>query len=119
MKNYFFPTVIVLFVFFSLSSFSQTLIGTWSVKENNPGYNLHTGSGERMTTYSVKFPKPFEKTPEVFLSVTEFDGNYSTNTRYNVEVMSVNKEGFKIKIRTWYDTKIFSIAGFWLAKGED
>lgn len=118
MKNYFLPALMVLFVFFSLSSFSQTLIGTWTAKENIGSYNLHQGSGERMTTFSVKFPKPFEKSPEIFLSITQLDASSKTNVRYNVEVLHVDTNGFKIKIRTWADTQIFSISGFWLAKLE-
>ena len=116
MRNDKIKSILFLVIIFSITSFAQTYMGTWSVKENQPGYNLHTGSGERMTTYSVKFPKPFDKTPKIFLSVTQFDAFHNNNIRYNVEVMSVNTEGFKIKIRTWYDSKIYSISGFWLAK---
>lgn len=110
-------SLIILFVFWAGSiSFSQTYIGTWAAKENIGSYNLHQGSGERMTTFSVKFPQPFEKTPEILLSVTQVDASSKTNVRYNVEVMHVDTDGFKIKIRTWADTQLYSISGFWLAK---
>jgi hypothetical protein len=116
MKNYFIPAVILFLSIFTYNSFSQTYIGTWAAKENIGSYNLHQGSGERMTTFSVKFPQPFEKTPEILLSVTQVDASSKTNVRYNVEVMHVDKNGLKIKIRTWADTQLFSISGFWLAK---
>jgi hypothetical protein len=110
--------IIVFLLSISSIAFSQTYIGTWTAKENIGSYNLHQGSGERMTTISVKFPKPFEKTPEVLLSVTELDALSKTNVRYNVESMNVSTDGFKIKIRTWADSQIYSISGFWLAKVE-
>jgi hypothetical protein len=103
---------------FSVLIYSQTYVGTWTAKENIGSYNLHQGTGERMTTVSIKFPAPFEKTPEVMLSVTQLDASSKANVRYNVEIMNADKNGFKIKIRTWADTQLYSISGFWLAKGD-
>lgn len=116
MKTNLFLLVVLFASLFVSTSLSQSYIGTWQAKENIGSYNLHQGSGERMTTYSVKFPQPFAKVPEILLSVTQVDASSKTNVRYNVEVMHVDTDGFKIKIRTWADTQLFSISGFWFAK---
>jgi len=52
------------------------------------------------------------------LSVTQLDADKGVNTRYNVEVLSVSRDGFTVKIRTWADSKIFGISGYWLAYTE-
>jgi hypothetical protein len=49
------------------------------------------------------------------LSITQLDADKTANSRYNVEVISVSRDGFTVKIRTWADSKIFSISGYWLA----
>lgn len=114
MKNFVALTVII--TFFSLLNVSaQIQSGSWSVKEGQAGYNLKTNQGERAMTISIKFPTPFENKPKVTLSVTQIDADKNANQRYNVEAISVSRDGFTIKIRTWADSKVFSISGYWLA----
>ena len=69
-------------------------------------------------TVEVNFTKPFEVKPKVILSVTQIDGDKAFNQRYNVEVLSVSRDGFTVKIRTWADSKIYGISGYWLAYSE-
>ena len=69
-------------------------------------------------TLDVDFEIPFEKIPQVFLSVTQIDADKESNLRYNVEAISISRDGFTIKVSTWADSKIFSISGFWIALGE-
>jgi hypothetical protein len=52
------------------------------------------------------------------LSVTQIDADKGFNNRYNVEVLSVSRDGFTVKIRTWADSKVYSISGYWLAYTE-
>jgi hypothetical protein len=69
-------------------------------------------------TIEVNFKNPFEVKPDVILSVAQVDADKVANQRYNVEVMSVSRDAFTIKIHTWSDSKIFSISGYWLAHAE-
>lgn len=114
MKSLFFIAAVITLLI-SISGFAQIQSGTWSVKEGQAGYNLHTNQGERAMTVSVKFPTSFENKPKVALSVTQIDADKNANQRYNVEAISVSRDGFTIKIRTWADSKVFSISGYWIA----
>ncbi len=105
----------LLFVAFTALASAQTQSGTWTTKVGDPGYNLDTNTGERAMTVEVNFTKPFEVKPKVILSVTQMDSDKGFNLRYNVEVLSISRDGFTVKIRTWADTKIFGISGYWLA----
>lgn len=108
-----FNLLLIFFLFHNASA--QVQSGTWSVKEGQAGYNLHTNQGERAMTISVRFPSPFENKPKVALSVTQIDADKNANQRYNVEAISISRDGFTIKIRTWADSKVFSISGYWIA----
>ena len=55
---------------------------------------------------------------KVVLSITMIDVDTKTNVRYNVEAISVSRDNFTIKITTWSETKIFGIAGSWIAHTE-
>lgn len=114
MKNLLTLTALLILVLF-VSASAQIQSGTWSVKEGQAGYNLHTNQGERAMTISVRFPTPFENKPKVALSVTQIDADKNANQRYNVEAISISRDGFTIKIRTWADSKVFSISGYWIA----
>lgn len=108
------------FVAFASLVSAQTVVQSdrWSTKAGDPGYNLDTNTGERTITIEVNFKNPFEVKPDVMLSVAQIDGDKVANVRYNIEVMSVSRDGFTIKIRTWADSKIYSLSGYWLAHAE-
>lgn len=107
--------VFLFFVAFSGLVVAQTQSGQWSTKAGDSGYNLDTNTGERSMTIEVDFKNPFDVKPKVMLSVTQIDADKSFNSRYNVEVLSVSRDGFTVKIRTWADSKVYSISGYWLA----
>jgi hypothetical protein len=109
---------LLLFVAFTSISNAQIQSGNWTTKVGDPGYNLDNNTGERSMTVEVNFTKPFEVKPKVILSVTQIDGDKAFNQRYNVEVLSVSRDGFTVKIRTWADSKIYGISGYWLAYSE-
>jgi H-type lectin domain len=106
---------VLFFVAFSALASAQTQSGQWSTKAGDAGYNLDTNTGERAMTIEVNFKTPYEVKPKVMLSVTQIDADKGSNSRYNVEVISVSRDGFTVKIRTWADSKVYSISGFWLA----
>ena len=109
----------VLFVVaFTTMVSAQTQSGQWFSKEGDTDYNLDTNTGERSTTIEINYLKPYDVKPKVIVSVTQIDADKEANSRYNVEVLSVSRDGFTVKIKTWADSKIFSISGYWLAYTE-
>lgn len=102
----------------TLISAQSVQSGSWAVTPATPGFTLDKNNGERTMTVDIDFDKPFDTKPNVFLSVTQMDSDKGFNTRYKVEAMSVSRDGFTLKIRTWADSKISSISGFWLAHTE-
>ena len=110
--------VVVFFVAFSAFVSAQTQSGQWTTKAGDSGYNLDTNTGERSMTIEVDFKNPYDVKPKVMISVTQIDADKAFNNRYNVEVLSVSRDGFTVKIRTWADSKVFSISGYWLAYTE-
>lgn len=104
----------ILFIFSSIAFSQSVQSGTWFVGSGE-GFTLDKGTGERIMTIEVEFPKPFEKKPMVFVGVNYVDADKTTNLRYKVEATSVSRDGFTLKISTWGDTKIFGLGGFWVA----
>jgi uncharacterized ion transporter superfamily protein YfcC len=115
------PSIFIIILFliaFSSVITAQTQSGFWESKIGDTSYNLDSGTGERSITLEVKFSKSYEVKPKVFVSVSQLDVDKNYNCRYNVEALSVSRDGFTIKIMIWADTKIYSIGGYWLAYKE-
>ena len=113
--------VFVIFVLLVGSNllFAQKIeTGKFSFDNTMQNYSLDKQSGDRSMTVYVNFENGFDKKPKVILSVTNLDANTQTNIRYNVEALSVSRDGFSVKVSTWSDTKIMGISGDWLAISE-
>jgi hypothetical protein len=109
----------VLFLGFAAFVSAQTVqSGTWAITPATPGFSLDKSTGERTMTIDVDFNKPFDSKPNVVLSVTQIDADKDFNQRYNVEAISVSRDGFTLKIRTWADSKVYSLSGFWMAHAD-
>lgn len=102
----------------ALVSAQSVQSGSWAVTPATPGFTLDKNNGERTMTVDIDFDNPFDTKPNVFLSVTQIDADKDVNIRYKVEAMSISRDGFTLKIRTWADSKVYSISGFWLAHTE-
>lgn len=89
--------------------------GSWSVSPGLENYSLDSNDGERSMIIEIKFEESFKSKPGIFLSVSQIDASIKTNTRYNVEAISVSRDGFTIRVKTWADSKIYSISGNWVA----
>jgi hypothetical protein len=116
MKNIY--TSIFIFSFIILAGFAsaQTMqSSSWSVNQSLGGYSLDNNDGERTMTIDIDFETPFAEKPQIFLSVTQLDSDKESNVRFNVEAISISRDGFTLKVRTWSDSKIFSISGYWVA----
>jgi H-type lectin domain len=120
MKKLVLTSALLFLLAFTASTFAQSQVesGTFGVNSKTPNYTLNKNSGDRSVTVEVNFTKPFESKPDVVLSVTQMDANTSSNLRYDVEPVSISRDGFTIKITTWADCTINSIRGTWLAHAE-
>jgi len=109
-----------LFLLVSAFAFSQTqvLSGTWGASSDTKSYTLNQNSGDRSITIQVNFLKPFENKPDVVCGISSIDVDKSTAVRYAVKPISVSRDGFTVEVKTWGDTKITSITGFWMAHAE-
>lgn len=118
-KNY--PRVILpilLLVLLITSDFypqSKIQSGVWSVSPSLSNYSLDSNNGERSMIIEIRFKNPFRQKPNIFISVSQIDSDKETNVRYHVEAISVSRDGFTLKVKTWADSKIFSLSGYWLA----
>lgn len=110
-------TLLALLLLFSTTLIAQTKTqsGGWSVSQSLPNYSLDSNNGERTMTLEIKFKESFKQKPNIFLSVIQIDAEDKTNVRYNVEAISISRDGFTLIVKTWADSKIFSISGNYLA----
>jgi len=109
-----------LFFMVSAVAFSQTqvLSGTWGASSDTKSYTLNANSGDRSIIIQVNFLKPFENKPDVVCGISSIDVDKSASVRYAVKPISVSRDGFTVEVKTWGDTKINSITGFWVAHAE-
>ena len=108
-------------LFFSLSfllSAQEMQSGQWRITQNDGGFTLNSGNGDRIMQKEVRFAKPFDSMPDVSVTVTFLDADKNQNVRYDVKAISVSRDGFVIRIKTWNDTKIFGMGGYWFAEAE-
>jgi hypothetical protein len=94
---------------------SQVLSGTWGGNSETKSYTLHQNTGDRKYTIEVTFLNPFENKPDVVVGVTSLDIDKTTAVKYAVKPISISRDGFTVEVKTWGDTKINSITGFWVA----
>jgi outer membrane protein OmpA-like peptidoglycan-associated protein len=116
MKFYFYLLLLLTLVGAAFAQQVQT--GTYRFDGGVPGYTLDKNEGDRVVQMEVKFPKPFDVKPEVIVTVNTYDGDRGSNFRYETKTISVSRDGFTIQVKTWSNTKIFSIGGAWLAEAK-
>ena len=121
MKNFFCISSILLVFALTTLSFAQEQVesGKWSVNTTKTGYTLNGNTGDRSMTIDVSFAVPFDVKPDIIIGVTMLDATTQKNIRYNVSPLSVSRDGFIIKVATWSDSKIFGIAGYWIAHAQE
>lgn len=115
MKKLFILSSVLFFLVYTSLISAQVQSGKWQTSVGAQGYNLDTNSGERSITIEVNYDKRYDVKPKVIVAVSQIDAEKSYNCRYNVEVLSVSRDGFTVKIKTWADSKIYSIGGYWLS----
>ena len=115
-----FMLILGLFLMVSAVAFSQSqvLSGVWGGNSETKYYTLHDNTGERKFTVEVNFLKPFENKPDVVCGITMIDVDKNTAVKYAVKPISVSRDGFTVEVKTWGDTKVLSVSGFWVAHAE-
>ncbi|KUG24771.1 outer membrane protein [hydrocarbon metagenome] len=117
MKKMFFGFVIILLSALFLHA-QEMVSGQWRLTQSDGGFSLNSGNGDRIMQKEIRFAKPFESKPDVSIMVSFLDVDRNQNIRYDVKAISVSRDGFVIRVKTWNDTKIFGIGGYWFAEAE-
>jgi hypothetical protein len=120
-KNFLsFNTIVIglsIILFFNIPATAQSKIqsGNWSVSPSLADYSLDRNNGERSMTIEIKFKESFKQKPNIFITVTQVDADKKLNVRYQIETISVSRDGYTLKVKTWADSRVFSISGNWFA----
>jgi hypothetical protein len=88
--------------------------------ESTPGWTLLDTIAEdqdRKFAGRVVFDREFQSPPVVQLGITGFDIDNGANARLNVDIGRVDSQGFDIELRTWWNTRLWSVNLNWIAIG--
>ena len=83
--------------------------GSWITQDVRPEDNP-----QRVTARNITFGKPFSAPPRLPLGLNLLDLGKDANIRAGAYAEDITKEGFKISLITWADTKLYSAGASWL-----
>lgn len=97
------------------------LAGAVRFDDSRPGWTLldppEPEGSRRVFRGRVEFERSFAAFPVVQIGVTGFDVDNGANARLNVAVVGVDVQGFDVELRTWWDSRLWSVDLSWLAIG--
>jgi hypothetical protein len=97
------------------------IAGAVRFDESQPGWGLleRTLNGDGVRTFSgrVTFEREFAAAPVVQIGITGFDIDNGDNARLNVGIIGVDGRGFDVELRTWWNSRLWSVDLNWLAIG--
>jgi hypothetical protein len=96
------------------------LSGTYAGSIEEPDWTLLDVASEnhdRIFERFVRFDQRFGAKPIVHLSLIGFDIDNSRNARLSLSPENITAEGFSLQIRTWLNTRMWSVEVSWLAIG--
>ena len=83
---------------------------------HSPEWNLLDGTGDRsFRAPDISFDPPFDTTPRVSLALAGIDNDVTANLRVALEAYDIEPGEFSLRIITWADTKLYSVAVTWIA----
>lgn len=89
--------------------------------ESQPGWTLLgpglDSGGYRTFTGQVLFDRSFTAPPVVQVGITGFDIDHRDNARLNVGIVGIDEHGFGLQLRTWWNTRLWSVELNWIAIG--
>ena len=65
----------------------------------------------------VAFDAPFANVPLVHVGISGFDIDNRDTARLNVRTGAVSATGFDLEVRTWLNTRVYSVEINWIALG--
>ncbi|MCB1245621.1 MAG: H-type lectin domain-containing protein, partial [Verrucomicrobiae bacterium] len=68
-------------------------------------------------TTRIPFEFPFGTTPVIHAGLTGFDLDQRDSARLKLLVTHIDPSGFDLTIRTWADTRVYSVEVSWMAIG--
>jgi hypothetical protein len=87
-----------------------------SFTAQTPGYTLHTSKGgNRHCDVQISFSSPFYTQPQVFATISGFDGETAHNLRLKVNAHQVTPQGFQLRAETWADSRLDAVTVSWIA----
>lgn len=92
-----------------------TQIGTLEKGSNDREWHLLNGSGARISDYTIAFPTPFAKVPQVSVSLSRLDVDHTKNLRIRLVAKDIFKTNFSVEFETWADSRIYSATVSWVA----
>ena len=92
--------------------------GVWEgTAENTPGWSILDGNGRRVFRDYILFKQGFSEPPQVVIGISYFDIIRKANSRLNVKVAEIDKNGFYFQLETYLNTQIWAAGVNWLAYG--
>jgi hypothetical protein len=87
--------------------------------DSAPGWALLEGAGDGVRSFTghVRFERAFQAPPVVQIGITGFDIDNGANARLNVGITAVDGEGFDVELRTWWNSRLWSVDLSWIAIG--
>jgi hypothetical protein len=85
-----------------------------------PGWGLldrTDDGGTRTFAGRITFERSFDSPPVVQIGVTGFDIDNGDNARLNVAITAVDGTGFDVELRTWWNSRLWSVDLSWIAIG--
>jgi|SRR5688572_16977834 len=95
------------------------LAGAARFDDSLPGWSLLERAEDNLRTFSgrVTFERVFDTPPVVQIGITGFDIDNGDNARLNVGITAVDGSGFDVELRTWYNSRLWSVDLSWIAIG--
>ena len=95
--------------------------GAVHLKDSQPGWtflDVPGREGETRTFKSrVNFERAFSGHPVVQVGITGFDIDNGANARLSVGIVGIDETGFEVELRTWLNTRLWSVDLSWIAIG--
>ena len=95
--------------------------GALHLSDSQPGWTLldvpERESETRTVRSRVSFERPFAGSPVVQIGITGIDIDNSANARLSVDIVSIDDTGFDIELRTWLNSRLWSVNLSWIAIG--
>jgi hypothetical protein len=95
------------------------IAGAARFDESLPGWGLLEPNGDGVRSFNgrITFDREFSSPPVVQIGITGFDIDNGDNARLNVGIIAVDGKGFDVELRTWWNSRLWSVDLNWLAIG--